>query len=36
MIMKQANTYITDGAKIYKLMDFIFYKALVKSEVNHL
>lgn len=34
--MKHLPTYITDGAKIYKLMNFIFYKALVKSEVNHL
>lgn len=29
-------TYITDGAEIYKLMDFVFHKALMKGEENHL
>lgn len=30
-------TYVTDGAKINKLTDFVFHKVLVKhSEVNHL
>lgn len=30
------STYVTDGAEVYKLMDLIFNKALMKSEVNHL
>lgn len=34
--MKHLYTYITDGAKVYELMDFVFHKALVESEVNHL
>lgn len=34
--MKHHSTYITDGAKVDELMDFVFHKALVKSEVNHL
>lgn len=35
-IKKILSAYITDGAKVNKLMDAIFHKALIKSEVNHL
>lgn len=36
MNIKNLSAYVTDGAKVDKLMDAIFHKALVKSEVNHL
>lgn len=34
--LKHRSTYITDGAKVYKMMDIVFHKALVQREVNHL
>lgn len=34
--LNHRSTYITDGAKVYQLMDFVFHKALVDSEENHL
>lgn len=34
--VKHHSTYITDGAKVYELMDFVLHKALVESEENHL